>query len=210
MSAALLGSRLETGSSASTISGFCTSTRAIATRWRSPPDRRAVCSCTAQARPTRSSAPIATRSGRGQTSAPSDLAVLQFPSRPALTLCSTRTCSTRSSRCETMPMRRWAEASAVGDIRARLAPNTSTSPEVARNEPLRSASRVLLPAPLGPSTATCSPASMRRSSPTIASKVPNRLLTSRSRTAGGAMLIPAGRGPSRPTRSGRSSSFWSR
>ena len=158
-------SRFPVGSSASTTGGAPATARAIATRWRSPPDSwtgRAAARC---ASPTRSRASSASR-----RRAPRRIPAY---SSPSATLPSTLCCSARKNCWNTNPIRRArSPASSRSAIRATSIPVMRTVPAVGLSRvPIRCSS-VDLPDPDGPTTAISSPA------------VTDRLTRSSARTAG--------------------------
>src|SRR5262249_23022711 len=63
-------------------------------------------------------------------------------------------------------------------------PHTVTDPDVSRCRPSSTLSRLVLPLPFGPSTATNSPGRISRSSPDHSSRAPERSVAARSETFG--------------------------
>ena len=154
-------SRLPVGSSASTIAGAPATARAIATRCRSPPDSWVGRAGSLRPSPTRRSA-AAAASRRAASAAPAY-------SRPSATLSRTLWCSARKYCWNTNPIEAArSPASSRSDRPATSRPVTRTVPAVARSSVPARCSRVVLPEPDGPSTATSSPAATRRLTPASA------------------------------------------
>jgi len=154
-------SRLPVGSSASTIAGSPASARAIATRWRSPPDNWVGRAASLWPSPTRRSAQAA-RSLRSGAGTPAY-------SSPSATLFSAFACSARKNCWNTNPMlAARSPASSRSPSLATSSPVTRTLPAEGRsNVPIR-CSRVVFPDPDGPRTATSSPARTARLTPVSA------------------------------------------
>ena len=142
------GSRLDDGSSSTRISGSMASTVATATRRRWPKDRWCGGRSAKSAMPTLSSASITRRSSAS-------------PRRPRLA-------GPNATSWRTVPRKSWSSGSwKTIPTRRRISagspwptgrPLTATDPAPAVRMPLRCSTRVVLPAPLGPSSATRSPA----------------------------------------------------
>ena len=153
------GSRLAKGSSARSSSGSCRSSRARATRWRWPPERAETgwlsragsrssrCNIVVQALVSRGISRLSRARGQPQTA-----------SRAALRFCCTVSSSIRRRSCQRVPIRACCRRRAR-PLRARASPCQNTLPCCGVSKPLATASKVLLPAPLGPSRAIRSPAS---------------------------------------------------
>jgi len=161
MSSLVWESRLPVGSSARMSAGSPTNARAIATRWRWPPDNLGGRVLPRSASPTSSRASWA-RCSRVDRSTP------RYNS-PFATLSTTRAPSRRwklwkmkPSRLDRSPLR-WRSPSVAVSI-----PSMSTSPLVGRSSVPMMLSNVDLPLPDGPTIANISPRSMRRSTPSSA------------------------------------------
>ncbi len=154
-------SRLPVGSSARTIAGSPTRARAIATRWRSPPDR-APGRCSARsASPTASSASPACRS-RCRRGTPAY-------SSPSATFSRAVSRSTRWNCWNTKPMRRPRTAVRRRSPRRLMSrPSMRTVPVVGRCSAPTTFISVDLPEPDGPTMTTNSPVVTMRSTPSSA------------------------------------------
>ncbi len=149
------GSRLEDGSSSTRISGSIASTVATATRRRWPKERWCGGRSLNSAMPTRPSA----RSTRSSSSGPLS------PAAAGPNATSSRTVGMKSwssGSWKTMPTRRRTSAMCRGPTSS---PATVTVPVPPVRMPLRCSTRVVLPAPFGPSSATRSPRAMEKSTP---------------------------------------------
>src|SRR5919108_2395911 len=160
-SAPVAESRLPVGSSARTMAGSPTIARAIATRWRSPPERWAGRWRRRWARPTRRSARAASRRRRpaGTPRYSNPLATLSSAVRP----------SSRWNCWKTKPIRHARRAdSARSDRSPRSAPATLTVPPDGRSSAPTRCSRVDFPDPDGPTTAAISPRATVNDTPSSA------------------------------------------
>ncbi len=149
------------GSSASSSWWSPTTARAMATRCRSPPESWSGKLAARSARPSPSSAfRLATRALRaGVPSSSSGSATFSAAVSPGR----------RLKSWNTKPMeRRRSRALALRDILVSSCPQTQTSPLLGSSRLPAMVSRVDLPEPLGPMTATIAPASTRRSIPSSA------------------------------------------
>src|SRR5690242_3324136 len=148
------------GSSASSSRGSLATATATASRCCSPPDSFPAGRCATGPSPTASSSPAArlrraaSRPRAGRCANMMLPTAVSYGSRLRAGVCSTTpiSCSRRS-------------APAGADSAPGLRPCTSTVPAVGRSRPASSHSRVDLPAPLGPSSATVSPLAIARSTP---------------------------------------------
>src|ERR1022692_496905 len=157
-SSALTESSAPDGSSASSSWRFPTTARAIATRWRSPPDSSSGKRAARPARPSPSSAlsPAARAVLAATPSSSSGSATFSAAVSPGSRLKSWNTYPT---------VRRRSLALALRDIPDSTVPPIRTSPLVASSRLPAIVSSVDLPDPLGPITATITPASTDRSTP---------------------------------------------
>ena len=154
-------SRLPVGSSASTTRGSLASARAIATRWRWPPDSAVGRNLARSASPTRSISSVArrraARAGRPASSAGNS------------TFSTAVSSSIRWKAWKTNPTASWrSRARARSLIWSTRLPASRTSPPDGRSSPPSRCSRVDFPQPLGPMMATVSPAATSRSTPSTA------------------------------------------
>ena len=166
------GSRLAVGSSSSSTSGRRAQARASARRCCCPPESwRPPCWATA-CRPTRSSASWACARACAH-----DSPCVRSSHRPRATLFSAEV----RSRCG-----RW------NSIAWRRAGSRQSSPETGGNKPCSVRSKVLLPEPLGPISATRSPGAIDRLTSCKARTAPNRTDTCRNCTSGVITAPPPG------------------
>ncbi len=170
ISSAASGSRLATGSSASSAFGRCASARAIEARCACPPDS-VPARCPAKAvSPTSSRQSSACDvSWRGRR--PSAVASVRCrPRVPHSTFASTLRRRTRCACWNTMPSAMRASASARPASRPMSRPATRTVPAVGRSIPAMHRSMVDLPLPLWPRITTSSPLTTDRLAPSSASR----------------------------------------
>ena len=164
------GSRLATGSSASTSGGSSMKARAMPTRCCWPPEssltRRSRCS---SPRPTDSTSSQALRRCASVNRPSSARQVPRAGKAPASTFSATLERSTRLNCWWIMPMRGRTRASEPGAMRT---PSTRTVPCVGTTRPLAVRSRVDLPAPEAPSTTQNWPAGTSSETPPSA-RVPS-------------------------------------
>ena len=156
-SSAPAGSRLAVGSSSSSRPGRRASAPARARRCCSPPESAAVGRSRAYGKPTRCSA----SSTRGQISS---AGTPRFSSPNATSSPQRAITSWVCGSWKTMPTR----SRPLRGSSPSISTVPSCSPESSGSSPASAASRVLLPAPEGPSSSTRSPASIRRSTPRTA------------------------------------------
>ena len=156
-----------TGSSARSARGSWNSARAMATRCCWPPESVSVRWKSFSPMPTRSRMRC-TRSRSapwGQSVDTIPASRLRCPRRPATTFWATRRIGTSAWSWCTKPTRERTARRSAGARRASDRPETRTVPASGSRVPARSRSRVVLPAPLGPTSATFSPRPMERSIP---------------------------------------------
>src|SRR3990167_1276532 len=161
-------SRLPVGSSASTQAGCVTSARAIATRWRSPPESSAGRWCRRSPRPTRVSISAArcAASARGMRRIHKGMA----------TLSRALNSGSRWWNWYTKPRCRLRRSPCCAALRPDIVcPISCTLPLVGASSPPSRCSKVLLPEPDAPTIATVSPARTARSTPvsTVTSSRPS-------------------------------------
>ena len=151
-------SRLPVGSSASSSGGSPTTARAMATRWRSPPDIWWGLWWSRCDSPTRMRALSAfwRRSARGTPRRSRPSATLSMAVMPSLRW---NCWNTKPIRCARSP------DSLRSDRRDTSIPSIATVPEVGRSSVPMRLSRVDLPDPEGPTMATNSPRSIERLTP---------------------------------------------
>ena len=184
-SARTSASSAASGSSSSSAAGAGARARASATRCASPPDSRCTRAWRSSCSPRRSS----------QASACWCADALVWPAarRPNATFSVASRCANSSRSWNTRPMERSSGGTlmAVAGASSTRSPNR-TSPASIGCSPATTRSRVVLPAPFGPSTATVSPAATVRS--TSSSRSPAR---ARPRTTNEFMRRASGRGAGR-------------
>ncbi len=144
ISALRAASSAASGSSINSRRGLTASARAIATRWRSPPDRPGVARCSSDSMPVHATASaIETRRSAGAK---------RF--QPNSTLARTSRCSNRLASWNTTPTaRRWVGTNTPAASSCQTSPSTTTRPPGARSSPARQRSSVVLPQPDGPNSA---------------------------------------------------------
>src|SRR6185312_6302473 len=184
------GSSWLVGSSASSSRGPLASATATASRCCSPPDSSPAVRCAALARPTRSSRSAARRRLTRLLRRVGAWAKSTFPVADWL---GSRLLAGFCSRRPTSRSRMLVSARPLNPESGR--PPTSTVPAVGLSSPARCHSRVVFPAPDGPSSATISPGSMTRSTPLSAATslpgVPYTCTRFSQRTAGAAGAVMA-------------------
>ena len=157
------------GSSAKTTAGSMTSARAIATRWAWPPDISPARRCSSPSSPSRGNQRAASCSA-----SPRPIAVEEERQRDVL---DRRELRDELAELEDEAERGPAQPAALG-VAHRVDPAAHRSRRGRRPGtaiPARQWSSVDLPEPLGPMTATISPAASAKSMPRSASVCPNRL-----------------------------------
>ena len=179
-------SRLPVGSSARTMSGSLASARAIATRWRCPPDRADGRWPARSARPTCASNSTALR-----RAAPGERPA---KSAGSSTFSRALSSSMRWKAWKTKPISlRRISANARSLSRSIRPPRSRNSPPDGRSSPPRRWSNVDFPQPLGPITATVSPRAISRSMPSTArtspSSRPYSLRRLRARAIGSSVTV---------------------
>ena len=163
---------------------------------------------TSAARATRRRCPAGQAPGRCGAQPPGQARLARAPRRPGPRGAPARARRTarsrpRSARRRAVPRARAAPRSGArscGRV-VRSTPSTVASPEVTGSSPAQTRSRLVLPAPLAPTTTTTSPWSRERSTPARAGKRPARATAARKETTG-AMAFPTmlgGRGPAHPS-----------
>ena len=159
-------SRLPVGSSASTTSGSLLNARAIATRWRWPPDKAEGRNDARSARPTCSSRSAARRrAARGERPASNS---------GSSTFSTAVHSSIRWNAWKTKPTAvRRIRASAFSPNPSMRRPASESAPPEGRSSPPNRCSSVDFPQPLGPITATVSPEATSRSTPSTARTSPS-------------------------------------
>ena len=165
------GSSEETGSSSRFTGLAATNMRAKPTRCRSPPDRRSQRSHSLSSRRNASSAVYASRTSASAGVASSERNAGQVPARArraASTAWTTRWRGGSGGCCgaRKLAARSWWRARLA--ICHGLSPPQVNVPRVGSRASARLCSSVVLPAPDGPISATCSPGSMVRSMSLIA------------------------------------------
>ena len=157
-SAAPAESSAPVGSSASSSVGRLASARAIATRWRCPPESAPGRSAARSSRPSVSS--------RSRARAVASAGRAPAISAASATFSSADRCSMRWKNWNTSPTwRRRSRASRVLLSSSVRTPASATVPSSARSSPATRCSSVDLPLPDGPISATNSPARTVRSAP---------------------------------------------
>ena len=164
-------SRAAVGSSSSSMPVRPAITRANAVRALSPPDRVGTAR---SARWAMSAAEIASATA---SSSSADLGVRRHGARPIRTTSCTANGNAVPFSCSSTPRRR-DRSPRLQAVSGRS--STSTSPASGRTSPASTPSRVDLPAPLGPSTASTSPACRARSTPSSSALPPRTTCTARS------------------------------
>ncbi|TWH68320.1 hypothetical protein JD77_03312 [Micromonospora olivasterospora] len=158
---AAAGSSPSVGSSRTSTRGAASSARASARRCRWPPESWPPSSPTTVPQPagwarTQSSRPAA-RVAAASSASPA-------PGRPSSRF--SRTVAWKTYASASSPPT--ARGSSSGGYADRSTPSRATRPLSGRTVPVRTAARVLLPAPLGPTTATLRPAGRSRVNPSSA------------------------------------------
>ena len=142
-----VGSRFPVGSSARTRSGPVTSARAIATRWRSPCERRWIARRSLPPSPTRA------RSSAARARAAASSRSVASRRNGRRTFSRTSSDATSSKVWKTWPVRRARRVRRAASVACESrTPPRSTSPSVATSSPERSPRSVLFPEPDGPRT----------------------------------------------------------
>ncbi len=126
------------------------------------------------AMPTRASASRAssTSAAFGAIRKRSACRLLQRPSAPAITFCITLRRSTRSCCCAIAAKRVRRRRNSAPRAPARSAPSIAIRPAASGTLPLSARSRLVLPLPLGPTSATHSPAATVSRTPSSAGGAP--------------------------------------
>ena len=159
----VIASSAPNGSSMSRISGPAAMARAMATRWRCPPDS----SRGYRSAKTAGSSPAAWRASRPCSSG------LPRPCRAGTRLALARhvQCGISPPSCWTYPIER---RSCTGSIESTGSPRTTTLPRSSSVSLLMVRSRVVFPEPLSPTNATHAPASTSSVTPSRATVAPYR------------------------------------